>query len=107
LPRLRPQVFVTTHFLDAARKLEAERPAERLEFLQVELDGDENPTYQFVPGVAPTSLAHAVASRLGVTQEELEALVERQEAKLRRASTPPERGEAGDADEAPELDEAG
>lgn len=88
LPRLRPQVFVTTHFLDAARKLEAERPAERLEFLQVELDGDE-PTYQFVPGVAPTSLAQQVAGRLGVTHEELEALVERQEAKLRPASTPP------------------
>lgn len=80
LPRLRPQVFVTTHFLDAARELERERPAERLEFLQVELRDDE-PTYQFVPGVAPTSLAQQVASRLGVTQEELEALVERQEAR--------------------------
>ena len=75
LPRLRPQVFVTTHFLDAARKLEEERPVDRLEFLQVELDGGDNPTYQFVGGVAPTSLAHAVASRLGVTQEELESLV--------------------------------
>lgn len=81
LPRLRPQVFVTTHFLDAARKLEEERPAERLEFLQVDLDENDDPTYQFVPGVAPTSLAHAVASRLGVTHEELVALVERQEAK--------------------------
>lgn len=88
LPRLRPQVFVTTHFLDAARKLERERPVERLEFLQVELD-DEEPTYQFVPGVAPTSLAHQVASRLGVTYEELEALVERREARVHRASTPP------------------
>lgn len=82
LPRLRPQVFVTTHFLDAARKLEAERPVERLEFLQVELDEDENPTYQFKPGVAPTSLALNVAKRLGVTQEELEALVVRQEDKI-------------------------
>lgn len=79
LPRLHPQVLVTTHFLDAARKLESERVVERLEFLQVELDEKEGPTYQFVPGVAPTSLAHAVASRLGVTREELEGLVERQE----------------------------
>lgn len=82
LPRLRPQVLLTTHFLDAARKLETERPAERLLFLQVELDDQASPTFQFVPGVAPTSLAHRVASRLGVTREELEALVERQAALL-------------------------
>lgn len=82
LPRLRPQVFVTTHFLDAARELEEKRPVERLAFLQVELDEGERPTYQFVPGVAPTSLAHQVASRLGVTREELEALVEKREARL-------------------------
>ncbi len=75
LPRLRPQVLVTTHFLDAARNLQAEGAVERLEFLQVELDAEEGPTYQFIPGVAPTSLAHAVASRLGVTREELEGLV--------------------------------
>lgn len=79
LPRLRPQVFVTTHFLDAARELERDRPVPRLSFLQVELAPDEKPTYQFVPGVAPTSLAHQVASRLGVTREELEALVVRRE----------------------------
>lgn len=79
LPRLRPQVFVTTHFLDAARELERKRPVPRLSFLQVELGEGEEPTYQFVPGVAPTSLAHQVASRLGVTREELEALVERRE----------------------------
>lgn len=82
LPRLHPQVFVTTHFLDAARKLEEERPVERLMFFQVELDPKEQPTYQFVPGVAPTSLAHQVASRLGVTREELEKLVQRREAEL-------------------------
>jgi DNA mismatch repair protein MutS2 len=82
LPRLHPQVFVTTHFLDAARKLEEERPIERLMFLQVELDAKEQPTYQFTPGVAPTSLAHQVASRLGVTREELEALVLRRENEL-------------------------
>lgn len=82
LPRLRPQVFVTTHFLDAARALEATRPVERLRFLQVELGEQDTPTYQFVPGVAPTSLANQVASRLGVTREELEALVEQREASL-------------------------
>lgn len=85
LPRLRPQVFLTTHFLDAARKLETEAPIERLAFLQVELDEDAKPTFQFVPGVAPTSLAHRVASRLGVTQEELEKLVE---AQIARAEDP-------------------
>lgn len=89
LPRLRPQVFVTTHFLDAARELEAQRSVQRLAFLQVELDPKERPTYQFLPGVAPTSLAHQVASRLGVTREELEALVERREAELREATGAP------------------
>ncbi len=89
LPRLRPQVFVTTHFLDAARELERTRPVERLSFLQVELDANEKPTYQFVPGVAPTSLAHQVASRLGVTREELEGLVERRSALLASSSSSP------------------
>ncbi|HJL22655.1 MAG TPA: DNA mismatch repair protein, partial [Polyangiaceae bacterium LLY-WYZ-15_(1-7)] len=93
LPRLRPQVFLTTHFLDAARALEAKGTTERLEFLQVELDAAGRPTYQFVPGVAPTSLAQQIASRLGVTREELEELVEREEARLR--------AEAGEAMDAP------
>jgi DNA mismatch repair protein MutS2 len=88
LPRLRPQVFVTTHFLDAARELEAKPPVPRLTFLQVELEPDERPTYQFVPGVAPTSLAHQVASRLGVTREELERLVEEREELLAGESHP-------------------
>ena len=84
LPRLRPQVFLTTHFLDAARKLktDTETPIERLAFLQVELNEDAKPTFQFVEGVAPTSLAHRVASRLGVTHEELEKLVEAQIARF-------------------------
>lgn len=77
LPRLRPQLFVSTHFLGLAARLEKERPVESLAFLQVELDADEKPTYQFVPGVATTSLAHKVAARLGVTRAELEALVEK------------------------------
>ena len=76
LPRLRPQLVVSTHFLGLAARLARERPVESLTFLQVELDADERPTYRFIPGVATTSLAHKVAARLGVTRGELEALVE-------------------------------
>lgn len=75
LPRLRPQVFVSTHFLGLAARLEREPPVESLAFLEVELDDDEKPTFRFVPGVAATSLAHKVAERLGVTEAELSALV--------------------------------
>ncbi|MEM9860128.1 MAG: DNA mismatch repair protein [Myxococcota bacterium] len=76
LPRAKPRALMTTHFLDAARRLEGDAGAD-LQFLQVELTKEETPTYQFVPGVAPTSLAHAVAARLGVTQEELESLADK------------------------------
>ena len=88
LPKLRPQVLLTTHFLDAARRMQSERPAERLSFLQVELDG-EQPTYQFVEGVAETSLAHQVASRLGVTRDQLLALVDSQGQAKTSPHTPP------------------
>lgn len=81
LPKLRPQVFVSTHFLGLAARLETDRPVESLAFLQVELDPEERPTYQFVPGVATTSLAHKVAARLGVTPDELRALVDAKLAK--------------------------
>lgn len=77
LPRLRPQVFITTHFLGLAARLESERPVAQLEFMQVELDAEHHPTYRFVPGVANTSLAQQVAERLGVTRDELETLVDR------------------------------
>jgi DNA mismatch repair protein MutS2 len=77
LSELRPQAFITTHFLKLAARLDRERPVERLAFLQVELDAQQWPTYRFVPGVAQTSLAHRTAARLGVTREELVALVER------------------------------
>lgn len=85
LPELDSQVFITTHLLQFAERLEAERPAPRLEFLQVELDGHERPTYGFVTGVARTSLAHKTAARLGVTRDELLALI----AEKRRAPAPP------------------
>jgi DNA mismatch repair protein MutS2 len=70
LPELGVRSFVTTHLLLFAAGLAAEPPS-TLEFLQVELDPQEAPTYRFVPGVARTSLAHRTAARLGVTREEL------------------------------------
>jgi DNA mismatch repair protein MutS2 len=75
LRELEPQAFITTHFLRFAADLERERPLPRLEFLQVELDANNEPTYGFVPGVAKTSFAGKTAERLGVTREALEALV--------------------------------
>ncbi|WP_437585689.1 MutS-related protein [Sorangium sp. So ce1000] len=89
LSELRPQAFITTHFLELAARLERERPVDRLVFLQVELDAQQWPTYQFVDGVARTSLAHRTAARLGVTREELVALVERSKRAHRRRGVEP------------------
>ncbi len=75
LPELSAQVFVTTHLLQFAARLAEERPIPRLEFFQVALDERERPTYGFVPGVAKTSLAQKTAARLGVTRDELLALI--------------------------------
>ncbi|XXT15248.1 DNA mismatch repair protein [Sorangium sp. So ce429] len=88
LSELRPQAFITTHFLELAARLERERPVDRLVFLQVELDAQQWPTYQFVGGVARTSLAQRTAARLGVTREELVALVERSKRAHRRRVEP-------------------
>lgn len=77
LEKLGPQAFITTHFLAFASRLERERAIENLRFLQVELGAEHRPTYQFVPGVAQTSLAAHAASRLGVTRDQLLSLVER------------------------------
>ena len=71
LPELGVQAFVTTHLLQFAARLASERSIPSSDFLQVELDAHERPTYRFVPGVAKTSLAQRTASRLGVTREEL------------------------------------
>ncbi len=92
LERLNPVAVITTHFLDFARQLEAEPPVANLQFLQVQMDGERS-TYQFAPGVAPTSLASSTARRLGVTLEKLTALIERHEAtptpaQLRLAAKP-------------------
>ncbi len=78
LERLSPVALITTHFLGFGRRLQSERPVANLSFLQVELDGDQRSTYQFVPGVAETSLAAHTAQRLGVTFEELSSLVDRE-----------------------------
>jgi len=75
LPELGAQVFVTTHLLSFAQHLADDRPIEALELLQVELDARDRPTYGFVPGVAKTSLAQKTAARLGVTKDELSALI--------------------------------
>jgi DNA mismatch repair protein MutS2 len=85
LPELGVQAFVTTHLLQFAARLAQERSAgdhgvAEIDFLQVELDELERPTYRFVPGVAKTSLAAKTAARLGVTREEL---LERIESKKR------------------------
>ncbi len=77
LGRLRPQAFITTHFLTFAGRLESERKIPGLAFLQVELGQDRRPTYQFAPGVARTSLAAHAAERLGVTGEQLLSLIEK------------------------------
>lgn len=87
LSRLEPQVFITTHFLAFAARLERERKIAGLGFLQVELGPDRRATFQFVPGVAQTSLAGHAAARLGVTRDQLDALVERN-TQLYRASAP-------------------
>ncbi len=75
LPELEPLALVTTHFLAFAERLASEHAA--LEFLRVELDEAGEPTYQFVRGVAQTSLARRTAERLGVSPEALRALVRR------------------------------
>lgn len=77
LARLGPQAFITTHFLAFAGRLEKSASIANLRFLQVELGVEQRATYQFVPGVAKTSLAAQAASRLGVTRDQLLSLIDR------------------------------
>jgi DNA mismatch repair protein MutS2 len=76
LAELEPQTIVTTHFLHFAANLAQDPSLPQLEFLQVELDESQTPTFGFVPGVATTSLARKTAERLGVTREALKSLVD-------------------------------
>lgn len=77
LDGLAPLAFISTHFLDFAQQLKESPPVPHLEFLHVEMDEDKHSTYQFIPGVATTSMAAGTARRLGVSFEELSALIER------------------------------
>ena len=76
LERLDARVFVATHFLSFARTLEQGEGSERRSFLQVELGPERLPTYQFVAGVAASSLAVQTAHRLGVSEAQLRRLVD-------------------------------
>jgi len=88
LARLQPQVFITTHFLAFAARLQREQKIAGLGFLQVELGVDRQATFQFVEGVAQTSLAGHAAARLGVTRDQLDTLVERNTQLFRAAQVP-------------------
>ena len=76
LNQLEPQAFISTHFLVFAERLQKAGKIPNLAFLQVQLDDQRRPTYQFVPGVAASSLAAHTAERLGVTGEQLSALIQ-------------------------------
>lgn len=88
LERLDTVAFISTHYLDFAKELKAEPPVEDLEFLRVESREDLTSTYQFVEGVAETSLAAATAERLGVSFEKLAALVDTEESVVESAIDP-------------------
>jgi DNA mismatch repair protein MutS2 len=94
LPEIGVQAFVTTHLLQFAAGLAQERPVAALDFLQVQLDDDERPTYRFVPGVAKTSLAQKTAARLGVTRDELLARIAAKRGTRATTAEPPQSGEA-------------
>jgi DNA mismatch repair protein MutS2 len=87
MSQLEPQAFITTHFLAFANRLKREKPIAHLAFLQVELDAQRRPTYQFADGVAGSSLAAHTAERLGVTGEQLSALIQ-QNLRARQLATP-------------------
>lgn len=76
MQQLEPQAFISTHFLAFAERLRQGRKVPHLAFLQVALDEQRRPTYQFAPGVASSSLAAHTAERLGVTGEQLQALIQ-------------------------------
>jgi DNA mismatch repair protein MutS2 len=73
---LSPVALISTHFLRFAADLAATPEVDLpLHFIRVELDDRMRPTYRFGAGVADTSLAQQTAARLGVTREELRAVL--------------------------------
>ncbi len=86
LGRLHPEAFITTHFLSFAKQLAADPPSENLEFLKVKLNETHVPTYQFIRGVADTSLAKRTAARLGVTKCQLLELIGETDIELDRTA---------------------
>lgn len=84
LGQLQPTLWLTTHFLKFAQRLQETESVPNLTFLKVRLDANETPTFEFEPGVAKTSLAKQTAARLGVTLDELTMLVERAKARSQR-----------------------
>ena len=89
LERMGSDAFISTHFLEYVRRLEADPPTAGLRFLQVEPAPERRSTYQFVAGVAASSLAVETAARLGVTFDELARLID--------ARTAPDQELAADA----------
>ncbi len=75
LARLQPRAYITTHFLDLARHLIDDADMPLVEFLQVGMAGERS-TYQFVEGVATTSMAAETARRLGVDFERLDGEIQ-------------------------------
>ena len=75
LQSLGTTTFITTHFLDYVRHLQGHKHLQALEFLRVQLDAEDLPTYQFVEGVATSSLAKRIAARLGITRDQLSMLI--------------------------------
>ena len=76
LHELEPVALISTHFLRFAADLAADpENSLPLRFIRVELDACQRPTYRFGGGVAETSLAQQTAARLGVTREELRAVL--------------------------------
>lgn len=101
LAEVEPQAFISTHFLQFAGRLERETRTKGLQFLQVGLDDDQEPTYHFLPGVASTSLAQKTAERLGVTRDALAELVRERQREYRRrhgqtSAPPPSRSDGHD-----------
>ncbi|MFH1809991.1 MAG: DNA mismatch repair protein [Pseudomonadota bacterium] len=106
LKELGSEAFITTHFLRFAEQLAVQHTELELEFLQVQLDQEQAPTYQFVPGVARSSLAGQTARRLGVTREQLLALMQQRQhpelAPVDEESASAPRAEVERAEEDPE-----